>query len=71
MFGAVQFLSVLILTLLCVLLFILVKLAKLPPVWERAVNSVYHLLFRCLLRNVCLSFPLILRQVLGSDSASS
>ena len=32
-FGAVQFLNVLILTLLCVLLFSLVKLTELPPVW--------------------------------------
>ena len=50
MFGAVKFLNVLILTLLCVQLFILVKLIKLPPVWKRAANSAYHLLFRCLLR---------------------
>ena len=39
MFGAVQFLNVLILTRLCVLLFNLVKLTELPPVWERAANS--------------------------------
>ena len=39
MFGAVQFLNVLILTLLCVLCFNLVKLTELPPVWERAANS--------------------------------
>ena len=46
--GAVQFLNVLILTLLCAILFNLVKLTELPPVWERAANSAYHLLFRCL-----------------------
>ena len=45
MFGAVQFLNVLILTLLCDLLDNLVKLTELPPVWERTVNSAYHLLF--------------------------
>ena len=59
MFGAVHFfLNVLILTLLCVLLFELVKLTELPPVWERTANSAYHLLFRCLLTYVCSSFPL-------------
>ena len=56
MFGAVPFLKVLILTLLYVLLFNLVKLTELPPVWERAANSAYHLLFRCLLRYVCSFF---------------
>ena len=60
-FGAVQFLKVLILTLLCVLLFNLVKLTELPPVWKRAANSAYHLLFRCLLRYVYSSFPLMFR----------
>ena len=35
-------LNVLILTLLCVLLFNLVKLTELPPVWERAANSAYR-----------------------------
>ena len=45
-FGAVQFLNVLMLTLLCVLLFNLVKLTELPIVSERASNSAYHLLFR-------------------------
>ena len=50
MFRAVQFSNVLISKLLCVLLFNLVKLTELPPVWERAANSVYYLLFRCLFR---------------------
>ena len=36
MFGSVQCLTVLILSLLCVLLFNLVKLTELPPAWERA-----------------------------------
>ena len=49
MFGAFQFLNVLILTLLCVQLFNLVKLTEFPSVWERAAYSAYHLLFRCLL----------------------
>ena len=61
MFGAVQFLNVLILTLLCVLLVNSVKLTELPPIWERAASSAYHLLFRCLLRYVCSSFPLMFR----------
>ena len=43
MFGAVQVLNVLILTLLCVLLFNLVKLTELPPVLEKAASSTYHL----------------------------
>ena len=47
MFGAVHFLNVLIFTPLCVLLFNLVMLTELPPVWERAANLTYHLLFRC------------------------
>ena len=38
MFGAVQFLNVLILTFLSVTLFHLVKVTELPPVWERAAN---------------------------------
>ena len=45
MFGAVQFSNILILTLLCVLLFNLVKLTELPSVWERATYSAYQLLF--------------------------
>ena len=49
MFDPVQFLNVLILTLLCVLLFSEVK----PPVLERAANLAYHVLFHCLLRYVC------------------
>ena len=42
MFGAAQFLNILILTLLCVLLFNVVKFTKLPPVLQRAANSAYH-----------------------------
>ena len=61
MFGAVQLLKVLILSLLYVLLFNSLKLTELPPVCERAANSVYRLLFRCLLRYVCSSFPLMFR----------
>ena len=57
MFGAVQFLNVLILTLLCVLLFNSVKVTELPPDWERAANSAYRLLFRCVIRYVCPIFP--------------
>ena len=59
--GAVQFLNVLNLTLLCVQSFNSVKVNELPPVWERATNAAYHLLFYCLLRYVCQSFLLILR----------
>ena len=59
MFGAVQFLNVLILTLLYVLLFNLVKVTELSPVWDRAANSAYHGLFRCMSRCVCPSFPLV------------
>ena len=43
MFGAVQFLNVLILTLLCAQFFNSVKITELPPVWERGANSAYHL----------------------------
>ena len=44
MFSAVQFLSVFILTLLCVSnSFISVMVTVLPPVLERAANSAYHL----------------------------
>ena len=50
MFGAVQFLNVLILTFLYVLLFNLVKLTEVPPLWEKTANSAYNVLFRCLLR---------------------
>ena len=63
MFGAVQFLNVLVLTLLCVLLFNSVKVTELPPVWVRDANSAYHLLFRCVLRYVC--------PALNTDLASS
>ena len=50
MFGAVQFLNVLILTLLCVQLFNSVKETELSPVAERAANSATHLLFHFVLR---------------------
>ena len=53
------------LTLLCVLLFNLVKLTELQPVWERTANSAYYLLFRCLLRYVCSFFPLMFRTSFG------
>ena len=59
MFGAVQFLNVFILTLLCVQFIYSTQVTELPPVWERAANSAYHLLFCCLLRYVCPSFPLM------------
>ena len=65
MFGAVHFLNVFILTLLCFLFFNLVKLTELPPAWERAANSAYQLLFHCLLRYVCSSFPLMFRKSFG------
>ena len=58
MFGAVQSLNVLILTPLHVRLFNSVNVTELQPLWERAAKSAYHLLFRCLLRYVCPSFPL-------------
>ena len=45
--------------------YILVKLTELPPIWERAANSAYHLLFRCLLRYVCSSFSLMFRTSFG------
>ena len=54
MFGAVQVLNVLILTLLYVQLFNSVKVNEFPPLWERAANSAYHLLFHCMFI-VCLS----------------
>ena len=54
-----SFLNVLFLTLLCVLLFNLVKVAGMPLLWKRAASSAYHLLFRCLLGCVCSSFPLV------------
>ena len=65
MLSAVQFLNVLFLSLLCVLLFNLVKLTELSPVWKRAANSAYDLLFRCLLRYVRSSFPLMFRTSFG------
>ena len=61
MFGAVYVLNVSISTLMCVLLFNLVKLSEMPPVWEKAATSDYHMLFRCLSRYVCSSFPLMFR----------
>ena len=65
MFGVAQFINVLILTPLCVLLFNLVTVTQLPPVSERAANSAYHLLSRCLLRYVCSSFPLMFMTSFG------
>ena len=56
MFGAVQFLNLLILTLLCVRFFGSVKM---PTVWERAADSAGHLLFYCLWGCVYSSFPLM------------
>ena len=41
--GAVQYLNVFILTLLCVQLFHSEKVTEFPPVWEKAANSAYHL----------------------------
>ena len=69
MFGAVQVLNVLILTLLCVLLFNLVKLTELPPIWERAANSAYHLLFGWLVG--CFGFNGPLRQYFSLYQAVS
>ena len=43
MFGADQFLNVLILTLLCVRFVWFVKMTELPPVRERATDSACHL----------------------------
>ena len=66
MFGAVQFLNVLILTLLCVLLFNLVKVTELSPVWKRAANSASIICyFVVLLRYVCTPFPLMFRTSFG------
>ena len=65
MFGDVQFLNVLMLALLCVLLFNLVKLIELLSVWERAATSADQMLFRCLLRYVCSSVPLMFRTRFG------
>ena len=59
LFGVVQFLNVLILTLLCVQFIYSAMVTGLPPVWERAANSAYHLRFCCLLGYICLSFPLM------------
>ena len=63
MFSAVQFLNVLILTLLCNILFNLVKLTELPSVWERAAYSAYDMSVHPSL--------LCLGQALGYDLASS
>ena len=35
-----------------------VKMAELPPVWERVADSACHLKFYCLWGCVCPSFPL-------------
>ena len=44
MFGAVQFLNVFILTLVCMSnSFNEAKVTELPPVWERTAKSAYHL----------------------------
>ena len=43
MFTAVQFLNVLMLTLLCVRFVCSVNMAELPPVWESAADSACHL----------------------------
>ena len=60
MFSAIQFLNVLILTLLCFqFIFYSAKVIELPSVWERGANSAYYLYFYCLLRYVCPSFPLM------------
>ena len=65
MFAAVQILNVLILTLLYVQFFNSVKVTELPPIWERAADSAYQLLFHCLLRYVCPPFPLMFRTSFG------
>ena len=71
MFGAVQCLSVLILTLLCVQIFTSVKVKELPTVCERAATSACH---HVVVFNICLSiFPfdvkdklwVLIRPVLG------
>ena len=59
MFVAIQFLNVLILTLLCVQLFKSVKVSDLPPVWKRGSYLAFHVLFRRLLRYIYPSFPLM------------
>ena len=51
MFGAFQFLNVLILTPLCVHS---VKVTELPPVWEIAAYSAYQLYFFIFVK-ICLS----------------
>ena len=57
MFGAVQSLVVLILTLLWSNVFNSVNVTELPPVWERVVNSLYHPV-TLLFVKICLSiFP--------------
>ena len=65
MVGAVKILHVLTLSFLCVLLFNLVKFNELPSAWEGTANSAYHLFFRCLLRYVCSSFPLMFMTSFG------
>ena len=59
MFGAVRFLlNVLILQFCVSNLFNSVKITELPPVWERAANSAYHLIFKFYFVKIYLSiFP--------------
>ena len=64
MFGAVQFLSALLLTLLRVMLFNLVTLTELPLFGKVQLTRLIILLFRCLLRYACSSFPSIFKQKL-------
>ena len=56
---------------MCVQLLNSVKVTELPPVFERAANSVYHLLFRCLLDMFVHLSLRCLGIALGSDPASS
>ena len=48
-------------TSVCPIILLFNLVTELPSVSERAANSANHLLFRCLLRYVCSSFPLMLR----------
>ena len=56
MFGAVKFLNVLIFTLLCVLLFNLMKLTLWPLVWERAYQVIICYFVVCKYMSVHLFF---------------
>lgn len=47
------------------------KTIVLPPVWERAAYSAYHLWYCCLLGCVCPSFPLVFGWFLGCGSAGA